>query len=349
MRRLLALSLLLAACNPRSGEVQHRALTQADPAVGDVCTALMSEEALSDPPALPLSGDPGVRMLAFGDFGEQPNRNTAPQRQLAEAMVAYHADHPFDFGVTLGDNFYPRGLSSPTHPRWESQWERLYSPMGIRVYAVFGNHDYNDPASPAAEIERSRRSATWCLPRHHYTFLAGPVQLFALDTVALEEPQRDPGGAIAAQRQWLDRALAASRARWKVVYSHHPIYSNGHHADSSGTLPRVRDHLLPLLRKHRVDVYLAGHEHDLEVLEPEDGIHFFVSGAAGRHLRRLDTSRCRVWGTGQAYGFTVLEADPTGLSLKVSFVGSGREKPYRLLWGPAEVRKGATSECRRKI
>lgn len=350
MRRLpllaiLLVALFLAACDSQTEVSSIAAEPVSAPAMGDICPALISEEALSKPPAVPLT-DPMIRILAFGDFGEQPNRNTEPQRRVAAAMAGYHAEHPFDFGLVLGDNFYPAGLDRPDHPRWASQWERLYSPLGIRHYAILGNHDYKSSASPAAQMERSRRSATWCLPRRQYTFTAGPVQLFAIDTTPVEEPRRDSGDAMADQLRWLDEALGASRSTWKVVYGHHPVYTTGDHGDRIGYLPRVRDYLLPVLRKHKVDVYLAGHDHDLQALEPQDGVHFFVSGAAGRHLRGFESSRCRRWGTAQTYGFTVLETDAAGLSLRVSFVGYDEDKPYRVLWGPVAVEKGASSGCR---
>lgn len=354
MRRWpLLLVLLLGACGPSSPSTEIEPPAQAQPAaapaLGDICAELIPEGSLDDPPAVPdvgLPGNPGVRFVAFGDFGEQLNRNTGPQNEVAQAITAYHADQPFDFGLTLGDNFYPAGLPTPTDPRWTSQWERLYSPMGIRVYAILGNHDYKNARSPRAEMERSNHSATWCLPRPYFTFTAGAVQLFAVDTTPVEEPRRDRGGAMAAQRQWLDRALGASRARWKIVYGHHPVYSNGEHGGRTGTLPRIKSYLMPLLLKHKVDVYLSGHDHDLEALEPEGGVHFFVSGGAGRHLRDFERKGCQRWGTASSYGFAVLETDVTRLSLKVSFVEPAKDKPYRVAWGPEPVRKGASSDCR---
>lgn len=354
MRRftlLLALLTYLTACESRedTGAAAPGLQTTGSPALGDICAALMGDAPLPGPPAVPLSSDLPVRILAFGDFGEQASRGAGEQRQLARAMSAFHADHPFDFGLTLGDNFYPSGLASADDPRWESQWERLYSPLGIRLYAILGNHDHRAVGSPEAEQKRSEKSATWCLPRPWYTYTAGPVQLFAIETTVYDEPEVVEGIDGAAQLAWLDKALAQSNARWKVVYGHHPIYSNGEHGkEGNGALPRVKKPLLPLLRKHKVDVYLSGHDHDLQALAPEDGVHFFVSGAGGRYLRGFDLDQCRVWGAERSYGFTVLETDPMGLSLKVSFVGVGEgEKPYRLLWGPVPIEKGATSPCRR--
>src|SRR5579872_5773182 len=89
-----------------------------------------------------------IRVLAFGDFGF----GNDAQKQTAAAMVAYHKAHPFDFGLTLGDNFYRFGMDSPQDPRWQTQFEQLYGPMHIPIYATLGNHDYGQADSPAAEI-----------------------------------------------------------------------------------------------------------------------------------------------------------------------------------------------------
>ncbi|HEX3130003.1 MAG TPA: metallophosphoesterase [Thermoanaerobaculia bacterium] len=336
MRRLpLLLVLLLVAC--RDG-----APASSRPVSGDVCAALQAPSLNTPPPAAPIP-HPGVRILAFGDFGTEGDDWS--QERLARAMAAYGAEHPYDLGLTLGDNFYPNGLASADDPRWERQWESFYTPLGIRFYAVLGNHDYYDPRSPGAEIARSRRSPSWCLPRTWYTFTAGPVQLFAVDTTPVQEPDKDKDGAMTAQLKWLDGALAASRAKWKIVFGHHPIYSNGYHTGPDGSFPRMRRYLLPVLVRHGVDLYLAGHEHDLQVLEPESGVHFAVSGAGGRNLRRFRMNLCSRWGMDLTYGFTVLEADEAKLAL--TFVGLGESRPYRVLWGPAEMRKGEASACRR--
>jgi tartrate-resistant acid phosphatase type 5 len=152
-----------------------------------------------------------IRVLAFGDFGT----GSEAQKQTAAAMVAYNKLHPFDFGLTLGDNFYGQGLSTPTDPRWQTQWEQLYGPMGIKFYATLGNHDWGGADSPAAEILYTQKSPDWRLPSPYYTFTAGPVQFFAFDTPQMDE----------TELKWLDEQLAKSTAQWKVVYGHYHIYS----------------------------------------------------------------------------------------------------------------------------
>jgi tartrate-resistant acid phosphatase type 5 len=241
-----------------------------------------------------------VRVLAFGDFGN----GSVEQKQVAAAMLRFHRQTPFDFALTLGDNFYDSGMQSPDDPRWQTWWAALYDPLGIKFYATFGNHDWGFGDSPAAEILYTGRSESWRLPAPYYTFTAGPVQFFALDTNEISE----------AQKLWLNDELDKSHARWKVVYGHHPIYSAGTHGDNNGLIRM----LLPIL-KERADIYLAGHDHDLEHLKPEGGLHFFISGGGGAGLRQPKTDPRCLFAKG-IHGFTVLEANAT--ELKVSFIGT---------------------------
>jgi hypothetical protein len=251
------------------------------------------------------AADQSVRFLAFGDYGT----GRPEQKQTAEAMLAQHQKKPFDFGLTLGDNFYGRGMESTSDPRWQTQWEALYGPLAIQYYATLGNHDWGQPDSPAAEILYADKSRTWRMPAPYYTFAAGSVQFFALDTNEISE----------AQLMWLTDELSKSKARWKIVYGHHHIYS----ATRGDNKPMI-ERLLPIL-KGRADVYLCGHDHNLQHVRPEGGVHFFVSGGGGagtyatkeyeRTIFRKDT-----------YGFGVVEVDQT--QLKVSFVDLKGEQVY---------------------
>jgi hypothetical protein len=249
------------------------------------------------PPVFSLSAsDRPVRLLAFGDYGN----GTPNQKRVANSMLKYHRKAPFDFAITLGDNFYSVGMESPTDPRWKTWWEELYEPLGIKYYVTLGNHDWGHPDSPAAELLYGQKSKSWQLPAPYYTFTAGPVQFFALDTNETSD----------AQLNWLASELAESRARWKLVYGHHPIYSAGAHRDSKVLIAR----LLPLL-KERADIYLAGHDHDLQHLKPEGGLHFFVSGGGGANIRPLREDSRSLFAK-MSYGFAVIEADVKRLTVR---------------------------------
>jgi hypothetical protein len=248
-----------------------------------------------------------VRVLAFGDFGDGSER----QARLAEAMRRFHGKHPFDLAVTVGDNFYPAGMGGPDDPRWERDFARLYEPMRVRFFPTLGNHDWALADSPAAEIAHSERSKVWYMPAERYTFVAGPAQFFAIDT---NQNSR-------AQLEWLDRELSRSKARWKIVYGHHPIYSNGAHGDDAA----LRETLLPLLRG-RVAIYLCGHDHDLQHIAPEAGVHFVLAGGGGAAPRPVTPGARLLFGANKN-GFTVLEATRT--SLTVTYLDQGLETLHR--------------------
>ncbi|MEP7343089.1 MAG: metallophosphoesterase [Acidobacteriota bacterium] len=257
------------------------------------------------PPIFSLkSADQPVRVLTLGDYGYGASTDRsvagAPQRWVADAMAQAQRVQPFDFALTLGDNFYPDGMFSPSDARWRTLWQELYDPLGLKFYATLGNHDWHAADSPAAEILYSQTSPSWRLPSPYYTFTAGPVQFFALDTNEVSE----------AQLLWLKEALTASRSTWKLVYGHHPIYSGGEHGDNATLIEK----LLPVL-KGKADVYLAGHDHDMQHLKPEGGLHFFVNGAGGAGLRPSPPGERTIFSL-SANGFATLEADAQKLEVK---------------------------------
>ena len=246
-----------------------------------------------------------IRVLAFGDFGDGSKK----QKEVAAAMADYHKGLPFDFGITLGDNFYEKGVKGLNDPRWKSWWSDLYDPLQIKFFAVLGNHDYGFRQSPQAEIAYTEYSRSWKMPARYYQFGAGPADFFALDTVKFD----------AEQAAWLKRSLAASSQLWKIVYGHHPIFSHGHHGDSEEL---IRD-LLPILLG-KAHIYLAGHDHDMQHLKPEGNLHFIVAGC-GAHIRPIKPGPRSLFAH-SALGFAVIEA--TKDVLKVQFVEKNLKPVY---------------------
>jgi hypothetical protein len=65
---------------------------------------------------------------------------------------------------------------------------------------------------------------------------------------------------------------------------HHPAYSAGHHGSSMD----VRDAWSDLFAEADVPLVLAGHDHDYQRSEPQDGVVYVVSGG-GAKLRDSGT------------------------------------------------------------
>ena len=81
----------------------------------------------------------------------------------------------------------------------------------------------------------------------------------------------------------------------------------------------------PILR-NRVNVYLlAGHDHDMQHLKTEAGVHFFVAGGGGAGLRPLKADPRTLFGQ-PIHGFSVLEASRE--SFQVRFIDRSLKEVY---------------------
>jgi 3',5'-cyclic AMP phosphodiesterase CpdA len=214
------------------------------------------------PPFLLKPGS--LKFAVIGDSG----RWSAEQRETAAQLATQHEKFPFDFVLMLGDNNYGDGSPESYQIRFEEPFKPLLA-ANVKFYAALGNHDIGPQ---------------WYYPlfnmggQRYYTFERGSgvlpplvgdrVRFFAADTVNLD----------ADQVVWLDRQLSESKADWKIVFMHHPLYSSGRYAFSSSLL---RSTLEQSLIEHAVDVVFAGHEHLYERVIPQSGVMHFVNGAAG--------------------------------------------------------------------
>ena len=246
-----------------------------------------------------------LHVVAFGDYGS----GSSHQHDVARAIAQRHAQARFDFGITMGDNFYRCGVRSVDDPLWKTRWEDLYTPLGILFYAALGNHDYGHPpiicplqqASAASEIARTGHSPSWRMAARYYTFAAGPARFFALDTE----------GWSSQQLEWIGSALAASQnepgIQWRIVYGHHPIQTSGVHLNQR-RIGELRRELIPLFKQQHVDLYVAGHDHDMEHLR-SDGMEFLICGASGAELRKVRHKQPASVFTDSVYGFLDLSID----------------------------------------
>ena len=113
---------------------------------------------------------------------------------------------------------------------------------------------------------------------------------------------------VVEQFVWLERALAASKADWKIVVGHHPVFSGGMHGASWGLIR----YLKPMLEEHGVRVYLNGHDHDLQHIAV-DGVHYLTCGA-GAEPHRTEAASGGLFAQGGS-GLHGRDGDEGGLCL----------------------------------
>ncbi len=214
------------------------------------------------PPFLLKPGS--LKFAVIGDSG----RWSAEQRETAAQLSAQREKFPFDFVLMLGDNNYGDGSPESYKRRFEDPFKPLLD-ANVKFYAALGNHDFGPQWQYPLFNMAGQRYYTFERSSGVLPPLVGDrVRFFAADTVNLD----------ADQLVWLDRHLSESKAGWKIVFMHHPLYSSGRYAFSSALLRRT---LEQTLIEHQVDVVFAGHEHLYERVSPQSGVMHFVNGAAG--------------------------------------------------------------------
>jgi hypothetical protein len=202
------------------------------------------------------------RFIAFGDWGA----GTPFQKEIAAQTIALYRKEPFNAVLMLGDNIYSKG-DVKTYGR--PYFTETYGPLieqGVQFIVALGNHDR------VGGFEEDQLHF-FKMPGYYYEVHKPNVDFFVLETNLFANDTK--------QQEWLEAGLKASHAPWKIVLGHHPIYSSGQHGMNGG----LQRSLEPILQRYHVPLYLAGHDHDYERLEPIKGVQYIVSGGGGAYLR----------------------------------------------------------------
>merc|ERR1712121_588613 len=69
-----------------------------------------------------------LAFLGIGDWGA----GTSRQKQVAGSMGTWAKANKPAFVVTMGDNFYPDGVSSTRDSQFSSKWKNMYTHSSIR-------------------------------------------------------------------------------------------------------------------------------------------------------------------------------------------------------------------------
>lgn len=219
--------------------------------------------------ALPNKPD-SVKFAAIGDNGT----GQKAQYEVAGQMMAWHQRFPYDMVIMLGDNMY--GSQEPQD--FVTRFELPYMPLldaGVKFYAALGNHDK----------QTNRFYKPWNMNGERYFgYSKRNAKFIVLDSVYMDPKQLD----------WLENTLKTAREDWKIVYFHHPLYSSGGRHGSEADLRLL---LEPLFLKYGVNVVYSGHDHIYERIKPQNGIYYFVSGAAGQ-LRKGNLTRTNLTAAG---------------------------------------------------
>jgi tartrate-resistant acid phosphatase type 5 len=237
-------------------------------------------EAGVEGPALPSPPSPlatCTNLLIIGDFG----KSGSIQRQVRDSMASVAQSMQADAILALGDNVYESGANSESV--MTKEWRDVYltrSALNRKWYAIKGNHDWYTTSRAMERFTNSSKNSgkSWRMDHFWHRHTIRNVEMFFIDTEIIRGTVRT--GDRSTQNNWFESRLKSSRAAWKIVSGHHPIYSGGSHG-GSGTVKNLVD---PLMRKNGATIYFSGHDHSQQHMH-HNGVDYVLSGAGSKEDR----------------------------------------------------------------
>jgi hypothetical protein len=218
---------------------------------------------------MPLAGSTQkIRVMAMGDMGN----NSTNQVNVRNAYLAFNGTQYTDAWLLLGDNAYNTG----TDAEFQANFFNIYQGSISKNHVLWpspGNHEY---------AESSARQADHAIPYYDmftlpkngeagglasateafYSYNYGNVHFISLDSYGWETGNTRLYDTLGKQAVWLKQDLAANTQPWIVVYFHHPPYTKGSHdSDTDPEEVNIRQKIVPILERYKVDLVLCGHSH----------------------------------------------------------------------------------------
>lgn len=261
----------------------------------------------------------GAYFVVMGDWGRSPKDKVrhAQQREVAGGMAAtVRASGVKPLAViSVGDNFYNHSPESPHDLLYRTGFEDVYADPALNVpfWAALGNHDYYKSVNGIlAYAGKGMGSGRLTMPNRYWsrTVEVAPgvkAKVVFIDSNPFIKAYAKVGHSDAgkqdtkAQLAWLDKELAEPGIAWRVVVGHHPFWSSGPHGNRATVkayeaegrpwkapvvngvpeaIVDMQTRVLPLLRKHKVQLYLCGHDHHAEVTRDGDLVQVLSGNAS---------------------------------------------------------------------
>ena len=226
-----------------------------------------------------------IEFAVIGDSGTGGGH----QKEVASQMVAFHQNHPWEFILMLGDNIYENGDPDD----FDEKFKNIYKKLNVPFHATLGNHDRSTEEFARKQVQDP--AFGYEDRKDEYEFPAGPriggkqlARFICLNSGAwrdrdeLSRREKDLDG-------WLSKS---SDYHWNFVFFHHPIYSFAHSKWPFGWLSfgwghgsdkQLRKRWEQTFIDGRIDIVLSGHDHFYQKIKKQKGgIHYFVSGGAGK-------------------------------------------------------------------
>jgi hypothetical protein len=221
--------------------------------------------------------DTPFTFAVYGD-SRRPATGNGQWDTHAKIAEAIHAARP-DLVLHTGD----LTLNGAQHQRWLSEFfgpaKLLFS--DTPVYVAIGNHE--------ARAHWFNEFFAYPPPKNYYSFEFGNTHFVAIDSYETVKGVAEYAviGRESAEYRWLVDDLKSAKAKWKVVFLHHPIYDSSFQFDPQSI--KLREVLAPVFEQYGVDIVFNGHDHLYERSYPirkgkvdlKHGIPYVTTGGGG--------------------------------------------------------------------
>lgn len=259
------------------------------------------------------------------------------QKPIAAVMGLIAEEIGPEAVLAAGDVHHFEGVASVNDPLWMTNYELIYThpELMIEWLPILGNHEYR--GNTEAVLGYSAVSRRWCMPDRYYTRVfeedGVTLRVVMIDTAPIIEKYRNDSITYAdaakqdytCELQWVDSVLSVANEDWVIVVGHHPIYAQTPKADSERW--DLQQRLDPILRRHKVDAYIAGHIHNFQHIRIDGSeIDYIVnsSGSLSREVAPIEGTRY----CSSEPGFTVIAA--SAQQLKFYFVDKNGDPIYTI-------------------
>ncbi|MBL4586874.1 MAG: metallophosphoesterase [Flavobacteriales bacterium] len=257
----------------------------------------------------------GYKCLIIGDWGRHGSLNLDANAKMMDNLSCRMSINAV---LTTGDNFYNNGVDGASDAHWNQSFVDVFDGTCLKPipwWPSLGNHDVR--GNTTAQIDYSQLSDRWNMPATYYDrwimtedsvsihFITVDTSPFVLDYYSdpanTEMEQHVTTADTSLQLSWLDSVLPLGNPDWLVVYGHHPVYAaDGRH----GSTDELIEKFAPRFETNGVDVYFAGHNHDLELIKTEQKTLYITSGGGSVGQDRIELKPYNVFGVNES-GFVL--------------------------------------------
>jgi hypothetical protein len=267
-----------------------------------------------------------IRVLAMGDMGD----NSANQLSVRNAYLNFNGSNYTNAWLLLGDNAYENGLDA----EYQGNFFNIYQGNLTKNHVLWpspGNHDYANNSARQADHNIAYYDI-FSLPSNgqaggvpsnteaFYSYNYGNIHFVALDSYGWETGNTRLYDTLGPQMVWLKQDLAANTQPWTVIYFHHPPYTKtSHNSDTEPELINMRQRVVRIFERYKVDMVLNGHSHGYERSFLLNG-HYDVESTFNPATHALSTSSAKYNGTANS---CIYIKNPTDVRNGIVYVVAG--------------------------